>query len=335
MSIAAGPPVDQVPAGRMAEHVDQRVRRRRHHLGGCPGGALAELGVRRRDHPVQLGQHVVGVVERPVGEDVDLGAGQQLEPLGRELRGDLADRADVLAQPADVESDARLERVHVRRVLRDGEVAVATRHRRPRHLLDAVLAVGCGRVRVQVAPDVVDRDEARHLAGPARVELAHALPQLGRQVRVAEALVQLGFSGGRRAAPRARRRQRAVVRVRTGEPLQRRDVPVRHDRVQRHARAVAGQHRRARRRAVDDGADGVGGGERRDDGGGHLGRDQQLDRVEPLVPPPQGADGGAVGAAGLGRQPGQQAVGQIRRLVQQQPASATILTRVLHPAIMY
>ena len=37
------------------------------------------------DRPVELGQQIVRVVERPVGQDVDLGAGEQPEAARPEL----------------------------------------------------------------------------------------------------------------------------------------------------------------------------------------------------------------------------------------------------------
>ena len=48
---------------------------------------------------------------------------------------------------------------------------------------------------VEVAADVVDRDQLGELAGVARLDLSPALPQLGLDVGEAEQLVDSGLVG--------------------------------------------------------------------------------------------------------------------------------------------
>jgi hypothetical protein len=77
------------------------------------------------------------------------------------------------------------------RVVGDRQVGVAAVAPRLGHLAERVAAVGEGRVRVQVAADVVERDELGQLAFARRLQLARALAQLGLDVGVAEPLVDL------------------------------------------------------------------------------------------------------------------------------------------------
>ena len=93
-------------AGRMADHMDERVRDRLQEAVGRDARLLLERGVRARHHPVEFGEQVVCVVERAVRQDVDLAARPDLHvrmPLAR-----LVDRLDVRAQPRLVET-VRLE----------------------------------------------------------------------------------------------------------------------------------------------------------------------------------------------------------------------------------
>ena len=52
----------------------------------------------RGDDPVELGQHLVVVVQRAVGEDVDLGAGEQLHATDRVGPESYRIAGDVLGQ---------------------------------------------------------------------------------------------------------------------------------------------------------------------------------------------------------------------------------------------
>ena len=99
--------------------------------------------------PVELLQHVVLVVERAVGQDVHLRAGQQRDAV--ELRIDLTDPLYLAQQLVGLHVVAKAVRG---RVVRDRHVLVALLDRRLRHLLERVAAVGGGGVAVQVALQV-------------------------------------------------------------------------------------------------------------------------------------------------------------------------------------
>ena len=77
------------------------------------------------------------------------------------------------------------------RVVGDRHVGVAALAARLGHLLERVAAVGEGRVGVQVAADVLEVDQLGQLAFARRLQLAAPLAQLGLDVGVAEALVDL------------------------------------------------------------------------------------------------------------------------------------------------
>ena len=76
--------LDLAPGG-VAEGVDQRVLDRRHDAVGHLALPHAERRVHARDHPIETPQQLVRVVQRAVGHDVDLAAGQQLDPLDRRV----------------------------------------------------------------------------------------------------------------------------------------------------------------------------------------------------------------------------------------------------------
>ena len=76
-------------------------------------------------------------------------------------------------------------------VVGDRQVGVAALAAGLGHLLERVAAVGERGVGVQVAADVVERDQLRQLALARRLQLAAALAQLRLDVGVAEALVDL------------------------------------------------------------------------------------------------------------------------------------------------
>ena len=142
-----------------------------------------ERRVDRADNPVELGEQVVVVVGRAVGQDVRLGADQQLEAVQR--RVELADLLDLRAQRVGRHVVAEAVR---RRVVGDRQVLEPALTRRGRHLLDGVAPVRQRRVAVQVALEVVLRDQLRDLL---EVQLAAALAQLRRDPGQAEQLVDL------------------------------------------------------------------------------------------------------------------------------------------------
>ncbi len=145
----------------MAHRLDDPVRER----VAAPPLARVQADL----HPVQLGEHVVGEVERAVREDVALAAAQDPE-----RRQQLVGGRDLLSLPADVVGIETGDDRHRARVVADREVLVAELARRPSHLLDRRLAVGGSRVHVQVAADVGRLEQVGHRLGG--LELA----QLGR-----------------------------------------------------------------------------------------------------------------------------------------------------------
>ena len=76
----AGP---EEAARRVREDVDVRVRERAAHPARHLGPRLLEHAVDRRDDQVELGEQLVGVVERAVRADVALGAGEHADPEWR------------------------------------------------------------------------------------------------------------------------------------------------------------------------------------------------------------------------------------------------------------
>ena len=165
--------VDQ-PPGRVAEAADVgRVERGEHALGQLLARrALAAVDARL--HPVELGQQVVGQVERTVAADVALGAAQEAER--RELLVGGRDLLGLAAHAVGVEAG---DGADADRVVADRQVLVAALARGPAHLQDRRPAVRPGRVAVQVAADLRHLDELRDLG---RAGLA----QLGRDERQAE-----------------------------------------------------------------------------------------------------------------------------------------------------
>ena len=216
-------PVADQPPGRMAQARDVRALERRQH-------ALRQLGPRRPLpgvhgglHPVELGEHVVRQVERPVGADVALdrraGAGTGASMLVR--GGDLLALAPDSRRRRD---PARPGRPACGR--RSRGTRSRARLRRPAHLEHAGAAVRPGRVAVQVAAQVGHLDEARRLA---RERL---LAQLRRAPRHAERAVGalLVRRGGQRL-------ERLDVRRGARRPQQRRPRLFRRgdDELDRHA----------------------------------------------------------------------------------------------------
>ena len=75
-------PPDQAPGG-VPDRFDQRVLDCGDHALGHLLLAHPERRVHACDHPVELGEQLVLVVERAVGQDVDLAAREQLDPIQR------------------------------------------------------------------------------------------------------------------------------------------------------------------------------------------------------------------------------------------------------------
>ena len=94
---AVGTPLADQPAGAVAEHVGVRVAHGGEHPPGHRRRLHLQLGVHAGHDDVDLGEQLVGLVQRAVVVDVDLDAGEQ--PERRELLVELGDQRQLLAQP--------------------------------------------------------------------------------------------------------------------------------------------------------------------------------------------------------------------------------------------
>ena len=168
------------------------------HLGVGDGGqgalggggfalACAHPRVDAGHHEVALGEHFVRIIERTVGENVALGAGQDCHALDPPVGG--TDVLEVLELPRDAQpvgDGAALGMVA------DGDVLVAAPAGGAGHFLDGVGAVAGHRVHVQVAAEVVEGEQLA--SGQLGVELAAVLAQLGRGTGQAEPGVDVLFA---------------------------------------------------------------------------------------------------------------------------------------------
>ena len=146
----------------------------------------------RADHNVELRQHFVVEVEAAVLEDVHFNARQDAEAV--ELLARLADAPRVGQGALFVHAVGDGDGFGV---VGDGDVFVAARARRCRHLFDGVLAVAFGGVHLEVAADVGQLNQARQAPPGGRFHFAGAFPQLGWNPDQPELLVNflLGAPG--------------------------------------------------------------------------------------------------------------------------------------------
>ena len=158
-------------------------------------GLRSKRGVDRGDHPVEPRQHLVGEVERSrSARMVDLDAVRMRKGARRAFSASISSRLRLEPSLAQVVG-----------VIGDREVLVAARHRGERHLLDRALArpptsVVCACRSPRRSP--TRSTSAGSVAAARRLELAGVLAQLGRDVLVAEELVELLLgAGGVRSRP--------------------------------------------------------------------------------------------------------------------------------------
>ena len=155
-----GVAAQQLAAGGMADDRGVGIRNRLEQAVGHGGAILVEVRVHAGNHDVHLGEHGVGEVERAVGEDVDLDAGEDANGLRllvfvqRFLGG---------ANPLDVREGALVGQAvgesEVLRVIGDRHVGVAASARRLGHFFDGVAAVGLNGVHVHVAAQVAEFEQ--------------------------------------------------------------------------------------------------------------------------------------------------------------------------------
>ena len=142
----------------------------------------------RGDHDVELRQAVVGQVHRAVGADVALDAGQQRDAVQFVVQRAHGRRMGECATL--VEAVGHGQRLAV---VGDGQIGQAGLARRQRHRANRVLAVGRGRVAVEVAAQVVAFHQQRQPPVARGLEFAALLAQFGRNPRQAERFVDAGF----------------------------------------------------------------------------------------------------------------------------------------------
>ena len=241
-------------ARRVADRVDAGM------LRGCQQplrdavGILPLRHVQRREHPVELGEHVVGQIERAVAHDVDLAARQQLEAVER--LADPLHGLDLAAHVVGLEADAHADPAGV---VGDRHVLVPACAHGLDHVEQRVLAVAAPvAVQVQVAAQIRELDEVRQLVPPRELELAVVLAQLRRNDLVAEVAIDLVLVGraedlaalgvldaplrDAHAAPLGVLAHAHVVALRAGEVLEQVAVALgRHD-TQVELHAVVGEH---------------------------------------------------------------------------------------------
>src|SRR6476660_566549 len=128
-----------------------------------------------RLNPVELGQDVVWEIELAVRPDVALDPGEDSE--GRQP---LVCLGDFFGLPADIVRPEPGHRADRRRVIADCEVFVAEVACGQPRRGDGLASVRPGRVAVEVAADLVERDEPRWLPAEG------ALAQLRRAERESE-----------------------------------------------------------------------------------------------------------------------------------------------------
>ncbi len=170
----------------MADGIDVRVVDRPQHPVGRLGRVLTQGDVGAGDHPVQLGEHLVLIIESAVAEDVALRAGEEHDAFHLVVR--IANGGGVFEEAIGVEAvglDLALG------VVRDREERVAERLCGLGHLDDAGGAVAGGGVRVQVALHVARLNERRQLVFLGDVDLAAIFAQLRGDPRQAEPLENL------------------------------------------------------------------------------------------------------------------------------------------------
>ena len=224
-------PLEDPPAGGMAEDIDVRVGERLEDPAGHLLAILVEPGVHRGDDDVERGQAVVGKVERAVGLDVALDAGQQTYAGPFRIEG--ADTSGVLERAPLVQAVGHRQRLAV---VGDGDVLQAGVPRRRCHRSEIVFAVGLCGVHVQIAAQIRTFDETRKRARLRRLDLAAELAKLRRDPFESKRGVNLFFAlTGDFCFVRATEKpvfvqleptadraisQRDVVRFRSGEVLQ-------------------------------------------------------------------------------------------------------------------
>ena len=143
------------------------------------GATQPEVAVHRGHDAVELGQDVVGIIERPVGQDVALGPLEQPECPGVALVPRV-DCRPLLMHALDAQS-ARV--AGGSRMIGDAQVLQPRGSGRLGHLLQGRAAVAPVGVAMKRAAQVGSLDQTRQLAPRRGLNLAVPPAQLGRDQR--------------------------------------------------------------------------------------------------------------------------------------------------------
>ena len=152
--------------------------------------------MQRRQHDIELFEHAIGEVERAVDENVDFAAVQD-----RDVVESFAQRRDFIGLPFHRVGRQAARRRRMRRVIGDRHVFVPQRAAGVHHRVDRIAAVAVDRMHVEIAANVVRRDEDRQLASSRDGDLVVALPDFRRDPRQTQRRVDVGLCrrGPRRA----------------------------------------------------------------------------------------------------------------------------------------
>src|SRR5690625_5230631 len=126
------------------------------------------------DHQVEFIEVLVGEVEAPIGEDIDLHPPEDLDL--RDPLPYLIDLLPLLLSPLRVET---IGDPHRHPIAGDRHILVAPLGTCTCHLLDRGLPIAPPTMHMEVAPDIIEDDEVRQIILERRLDLAPILPQLG------------------------------------------------------------------------------------------------------------------------------------------------------------
>ena len=191
-----------VAAGRMTDDRDVRILARADDPRGHRLARDVERIVDARDHDVELGEHVVVVIERTVALDIDLGGTERDDTV---LRSEIAREAALRAKLVRIEPDAPA----APRVVGDRVIRIALARGRD-HALERILPVAPRAMHVEIAAQIAERNGLRERAGERRIEFTDAEPHLGRDERQADRRIDL-FLGAARRIRTARDVEHAVL----------------------------------------------------------------------------------------------------------------------------
>ena len=160
IDVVAGP-LEQQPAGGVAQDVEIAVVHRAHDALGLLLAVQPEARVDRTNRIVELPQEIVRIIQRPVSEDIHLGRFEDPDALRSFI--ELVDISDLRPQIFDGDAARDFQAL---RVIRDSDIFISAFSCSRGHLLDRMRAVArCG-MRVQFAADIGGGDKRRQRSLP-------------------------------------------------------------------------------------------------------------------------------------------------------------------------